>query len=34
MIHFLIKQYRYGCSVGFGRRYALIRALTMYRRGF
>lgn len=34
MIRFLYKQYRYGCSVGFGRRYALIRAIAMYRKGF
>lgn len=34
MIRFLISQYRFGCRVGFGRRYALTRALNMYRNGF
>lgn len=34
MIRFLIAQYRFGCRVGFGRRYALIRALNMYKHGF
>lgn len=34
MIRFILKQYRFGCRVGFGRRYALTRAITMYRQGF
>lgn len=34
MIRFLIKQYQFGCSVGFGRKYALIRAISIYRGGF
>jgi hypothetical protein len=34
MIRFLIAQYRFGCRVGFGRRHALTRALTLYARGF
>jgi hypothetical protein len=33
-VRFLVQQYRFGCRVGFGRRYALSRAITMYRRGF
>lgn len=34
MIRFLIGQYRFGCRHGFGRRAALARALTLYRKGF
>ncbi len=31
---FVLAQYRFGCRVGFGRRYALTRAINMYRSGF
>lgn len=34
MIRFLISQYRFGCRVGFGRRYSMKRAIAMYRSGF
>lgn len=34
MIRFIRHQYRYGCSVGLGRRQALTRAITLYRSGF
>jgi hypothetical protein len=34
MIRFLINQYRLSCRVGFGRRKAIIRAISAYRKGF
>lgn len=34
MPRFVLDQYKFGCRVGFGRRYALIRAFNMYRNGF
>jgi hypothetical protein len=34
VIHFFRQQYRYGCSVGFGRRDAIKRAMRIYLKGF
>lgn len=34
MIRFLTQQFRYGCSVGFGRRGSLTRAVRFYMKGF
>lgn len=34
MIRFIFNQYRLSCRVGFGRRKALKRAISAYRKGF